>query len=65
MDAYRHKYVEIRTKEELDSKMEEAFAMTDRLVFINCYVDPEEHVYPMLVPRGAMRDMFLSKTERT
>ncbi|BDX02166.1 MAG: acetolactate synthase 3 large subunit [Marinomonas sp.] len=65
MDAYRHKYVEIRTKDELDAKMEEAFAMTDQLVFINCYVDPEEHVYPMQVPRGAMRDMFLSKTERT
>ena len=65
MDAYRHKYVEIRTKDELDSKMEEAFAMKDQLVFINCYVDPEEHVYPMQVPRGSMRDMFLSKTERT
>jgi len=39
--------------------------MTDQLVFINCYVDPDEHVYPMQVPRGSMRDMFLSKTERT
>ena len=65
MDAYRHKYVEIRTKDELDAKMEEAFAMKDQLVFINCYVDPEENVYPMQVPRGSMRDMFLSKTERT
>ena len=65
MDAYRHTYVEIRTKDELDAKMEEAFAMTDQLVFINCYVDPDEHVYPMQVPRGSMRDMFLSKTERT
>ncbi|MCZ2721745.1 acetolactate synthase 3 large subunit [Marinomonas sp. 15G1-11] len=65
MDAYQHKYVEIATKDELDEKMAEAFAMKDQLVFINCFVDPEEHVYPMQVPRGAMRDMFLSKTERT
>jgi len=28
-------------------------------------VDPFEHVYPMQVPLGAMRDMLLSKTERT
>ncbi|MFT2112248.1 acetolactate synthase 3 large subunit [Marinomonas sp. 2405UD68-3] len=65
MEAYRHKYVEIVTKDELDEKMAEAFAMKDQLVFINCFVDQEEHVYPMQVPRGAMRDMFLSKTERT
>ncbi|TBR38138.1 acetolactate synthase 3 large subunit [Marinomonas agarivorans] len=65
MAAYRHQYVEINTKDELDDKMAEAFAMKDQLVFINCYVDPEEHVYPMQVPRGAMCDMLLSKTERT
>lgn len=65
MAAYRHQYVEINTKDELDTKMAEAFAMQDQLVFINCYVDPEEHVYPMQVPRGAMCDMLLSKTERT
>lgn len=65
LKAYRHQYVEINTKDELDEKMAEAFAMKDQLVFINCYVDPEEHVYPMQVPRGSMRDMLLSKTERT
>ncbi len=65
MTAYRHQYVEINTKDELDEKMAEAFAMKDQLVFINCHVDPEEHVYPMQVPRGSMRDMLLSKTERT
>ena len=65
LKSYRHQYVEINTKDELDEKMAEAFAMKDQLVFINCYVDPEEHVYPMQVPRGSMRDMLLSKTERT
>ena len=46
--------------------MEEAFALKDRLVFMDIHVDPDEHVYPMMVaPNGAMKDMWLSKTERT
>jgi acetolactate synthase-1/2/3 large subunit len=28
-------------------------------------VDPSEHVYPMQIAPGAMRDMWVSKTERT
>ena len=36
----------------------------DRLVFLDVS-RPEEHVYPMQVPGGSMRDMWLSKTERT
>jgi len=35
------------------------------LVFLDVHVDPDEHVYPMLVPKASMRDMWLSKTERT
>ena len=46
--------------------MKEAFALRDRLVFMDIHVDPTEHVYPMhIAPDGAMRDMYLSKTERT
>jgi acetolactate synthase I/II/III large subunit len=46
--------------------MREAFAMKDRLVFLDIFVEPHEHVYPMHVaPSGAMKDMWLSKTERT
>ena len=52
--------------EELDQRMEEAFAMKDRLVFLDIFIDPMEHVYPMHVaPNGAMKDMWLSKNERT
>ena len=50
---------------ELDATMEKAFSMKDRLVFINVYVDPKEHVYPMQIAKGSMKDMWLSKTERT
>ena len=28
-------------------------------------VDPEEHVYPMQVPGGAMRDLWLNKNEKS
>ncbi|MFB9886876.1 acetolactate synthase 3 large subunit [Balneatrix alpica] len=65
LKAYGHEAVTIRTPEELMPGLEKAFAMKDKLVFINVYVDPFEHVYPMQVPRGSMKDMWLSKTERT
>ena len=45
--------------------MEEAFAMKNRPVFLDIAVDTAEHVYPMQIKDGAMRDMWLSKTERT
>ena len=45
--------------------MKEAFALKDNLVFVDVLVDPDEHVYPMAVKGGAMKDMFLSKSERT
>ena len=33
--------------------------------FMDIFVEPHEHVYPMHVaPSGAMKDMWLSKTER-
>ena len=38
--------------------------MKDKLVFVDIYVDRFEHVYPMQVARGSMKDMWLSKTER-
>ena len=43
--------------------MREAFAMKDRLVFVDVYVDQFEHVYPMLIANQSMRDMWLSKTD--
>ncbi|MDX1451211.1 MAG: acetolactate synthase 3 large subunit [Oleiphilaceae bacterium] len=65
VEAYGHVGIEIRTLDELEPKLREAMAMKDRLVFINVYVDPKEHVYPMQIARGSMNDMWLSKTERT
>lgn len=65
VEAYGHVGMKITDPAELDSKMAEAMAMTDKLVFLDIYVDPKEHVYPMHIAKGSMRDMLLSKTERT
>ncbi|MBL6898022.1 MAG: acetolactate synthase 3 large subunit, partial [Luminiphilus sp.] len=65
-EAYGHVGMEIKAQADLLPAMEEAFALKDRLVFLDIHVDPDEHVYPMMVaPNGAMKDMWLSKTERT
>ena len=64
-ESYGHVGMKVDKYADLEGAMTEAFAMTDRLVFMDIAVDPFEHVYPMQVPRGAMRDMWLSKTERT
>ncbi|MEM8500609.1 MAG: acetolactate synthase 3 large subunit [Pseudomonadota bacterium] len=65
-ESYGHVGMRVDKPEELEEKMRECFALKDRLVFMDIYVDPEEHVYPMLIaPNGSMRDMYISKTERS
>ena len=65
-ESYGHVGINVETKDQLQGAMDDCFGKyKDRLVFVNVAVDPEEHVYPMQVPMGTMRDMWLSKTERT
>jgi len=64
-EAYGHIGIKIANKDELYPKLEETFALKDKLVFVDVQVDPNEHVYPMAIKGGSMRDMVLSKTERT
>ena len=64
-EAYGHVGIKVEKFEDLEGAMNEAFSLKDRLVFMDIYVDPTEHVYPMHIADGAMRDMWLSKTERT
>ena len=65
VESYGHVGMKVDKYSDLEAAMTEAFSLKDRLVFMDIAVDPFEHVYPMQVPRGAMRDMWLSKTERT
>lgn len=65
-ESYGHVGVKIDKLEDLEPKLAEVMAMKDRVVFVDIYVDPKEHVYPMqIAPEGSMRDMYISKTERT
>jgi acetolactate synthase-1/2/3 large subunit len=65
VESYGHVGLTVNKLEDLETTLKQAFDMKDRLVFINVYVDPTEHVYPMQIARGSMNDMWLSKTERT
>ncbi len=64
-EAYGHIGMRINHLDELESGLEECFSHKDRVVILDINVDPDEHVYPMLVAPGSMKDMWLSKTERT
>ncbi|BEU04797.1 acetolactate synthase [Agarivorans sp. OAG1] len=64
-EAYGHVGMQVNHPDELDEAMEKAFSMKDRVVFMDIMVDPEEHVYPMQIKTESMKDMWLSKTERT
>ncbi|MCB1679566.1 MAG: acetolactate synthase 3 large subunit [Halioglobus sp.] len=65
-EAYGHVGMQVTQLADLDAAMEEAFALRDRLVFLDVFVDRKEHVYPMhIAPNGSMKDMWLSKNERT
>lgn len=65
-ESFGHVGMRIEKPGDLDAAMDEAFAMKDKLVFMDIFIDPMEHVYPMHVaPNGSMQDMWLSKNERT
>jgi len=65
VEAYGHVGFRVTELKDLKPTLEKAFAIKDRLVFLDIQVDTSEHVYPMQIRDGAMRDMWLSKTERT
>lgn len=66
VESYGHVGIQALNRKELDAALKDTFGKyNDRLVFLDVRVDEKEHVYPMQVPMGSMRDMWLSKTERT
>ena len=66
VESYGHIGIKITKNSELKAGIEKAFAIKDKLVFVDIYVDPNEHVYPMLVaPNGSLKDMWLSKGSKT
>ena len=66
VESYGHVGIKITKNSELKNGIEEAFSIKDKLVFVDIYVDPNEHVYPMLVaPNGSLKDMWLAKGNKT
>lgn len=65
-ESYGHVGIKVTNKDELPQALDDTFnKYADRLVFLDVRVDEQEHVYPMQVPMGSMRDMWLNKKERT
>ncbi len=63
VEAFGHVGFRIDHAKDLDAAMEETFSpkLKNRMVFVDVWVDPDEHVYPMAIKGGSMRDMYLNK----
>ena len=64
-EAYGHIGLHVDRPEDLAEAMRRCFDERKRLVFLDVRVDEAEHVYPMLIAGGSLRDMWLGKGERT
>jgi len=64
-ESFGHVGMKVEKYEDLQKSMKECFKMTDKLVFMDIYVDPDEHVYPMLEAGKSMQDMWLDKDKKT
>ncbi len=66
-EAYGHVGIKVEDKAKLKEEVQRGLELSKtRLVFMDIYVDPHEHVYPMqIAPEGAMNDMWLGKGVRT
>ena len=63
VQSFGHVGLKATNLAELDQAIDECFSAEhrDHLVFVDAYVDPDEHVYPMSVKGGSLLDMVLSK----
>ncbi len=64
-ESYGHVGIKVEDISELEERMDECISMKDKLVFMDVYVDPDEHVYPMLEAGGNMSEMRVGKTKKT
>lgn len=59
-ESFGHVGMRIERPGDLESAMTEAFAMQDRLVFMDIIVDPTENVYPMIAAGKGHHEMQLA-----
>ena len=67
VEAFGHVGFRIDKPQDLDAAMAEAFGakLKNKTVFVDVWVDPHEHVYPMAIKGGSMQDMYLNKITTT
>jgi len=63
--AFGHVGIKVSTLDELEAVIPDIFGDRYRndLVFLDAHIDPDEHVYPMSIRGGALKDMVLGKEE--
>ncbi len=59
-EAYGHVGMLVERPDDVDGALREAFAMTDRTVFLDFITDPEENVFPMIPSGGGHNEMILA-----
>ena len=61
--SFGHVGYRVQDLDELDAVMADVFGDKHKgdLVFVDAHIDPDEHVYPMAIKGGAMKDMILDR----
>ena len=62
-ESFGHVGIRVDSLAELEAAIPKMFSerYADRLVFLDAWIDPDEHVYPMAIKGGAMSDMVLER----
>ena len=63
-ESFGHVGMTIDKPQDVEGALREAFAMKDRLVFMDFITDPAENVYPMMMAGKGQTDMVLSEQSR-
>ncbi len=64
-ESFGHVGMQVAKPGDLEGAMREAFAMDDRLVFMDIQIDPSENVYPMIEAGKGHHEMHLSPSLST
>lgn len=64
--SYGHKAIKVTNAKDLPAAINKSLTdYSNDLVFLDVYVDPKEHVYPMHIKDHAINEMWITKTKRT
>ncbi|MBS1188047.1 MAG: ilvI [Burkholderiaceae bacterium] len=62
-ESYGHVGIKVEKPADVEGALKEAFAMKDRLVFMNILTDPSENVWPMVKPGKGLTQMLLGSED--